>query len=45
VRKKEDILRDLASGVLNMDEKLAVETTYEALEPGTDACERCVFVR
>jgi len=36
-RDREDILQDLADGVLNMDEDLAVSTALEAIEAGLDA--------
>jgi corrinoid protein of di/trimethylamine methyltransferase len=36
-REREDILKDLADSVLNMDIKLAVATAHEAIESGMDA--------
>lgn len=38
-RSKEDILADLARGVLDMDEDLAVGTAHEAIDAGVDAYE------
>lgn len=37
VRAREEILQDLADGVLNMDEDLAVKAAHEAIESGLDA--------
>jgi corrinoid protein of di/trimethylamine methyltransferase len=36
-RSREEILKDLAEGVLNMDEDLAVEVAREAIDTGLDA--------
>lgn len=36
-RAREEILQDLADGVLNLDEELAVNTAHEAVEAGLDA--------
>lgn len=36
-RSREEILKDLAEGVLNMDEELAVKAAHEAVETGLDA--------
>ena len=36
-REREEILKDLADGVLNMDEKLAAQAAREAIESGLDA--------
>lgn len=38
-RQKEDILADLANGVLDMDEDLAVKAAHDAVEAGVDAYE------
>ena len=38
-RSKEEILADLAKGVLEMDEALAISTAHEAIEAGVDAYE------
>lgn len=36
-REREDILKDLADGVLNLDEELAVSASHEAVAAGLDA--------
>ena len=36
-REREEILKDLADSVLNMDQKLAVSTAHEAIESGLNA--------
>src|SRR6266480_1430286 len=36
-RAREEILKDLADGVLNLDEDLAVKTAHEAIAAGMDA--------
>jgi methanogenic corrinoid protein MtbC1 len=36
-RSREEILKDLAESVLNMDEDLAVKAAHEAVEAGLDA--------
>lgn len=36
-RAREEILKDLADGVLNLDEELAVQTAHEAVAAGLDA--------
>ncbi|GFO60614.1 dimethylamine corrinoid protein [Geomonas silvestris] len=36
-RAREEILQDLADGVLNLDEELAVNTAHDAVEAGLDA--------